>query len=123
MFWPWWRSGPRRATRTSCSIRCRRLKAPSRGPRTSNFSFYRNPRLDDLLIRASQLSFKPERQKLYIRAQAMLAEDVPWIPIYVRLHWAVARPEVRNLRLHASGNHRLDRVTIEAPAAASTPGR
>jgi ABC-type transport system substrate-binding protein len=94
-----------------------------KGPRASNFSFYRNPRLDDLLIRASQLSFKPERQKLYIRAQAMLAEDLPWIPIYVRLHWAVARPEVRNLRLHASGNHRLDRVTLEAPAATSAPGR
>jgi peptide/nickel transport system substrate-binding protein len=94
-----------------------------KGPRASNFSFYRNPRLDDLLIRASQLSFKPERQKLYVRAQAMLAEDLPWIPIYVRLHWAVARPEVRNLRLHASGNHRLDRVTLEAPAAASAPSR
>jgi peptide/nickel transport system substrate-binding protein len=94
-----------------------------KGPRASNFSFYRNPRLDDLLIRASQLSFKPERQKLYIRAQAMLAEDLPWIPIYVRLHWAVARPEVRNLRLHASGNHRLDRVTLEAAPAAPAPGR
>jgi len=94
-----------------------------KGPRASNFSFYWNPRLDDLLIRASQLSFKPERQKLYVRAQAMLAEDLPWIPIYVRLHWAVARPEVRNLRLHASGNHRLDRVTLEAPAAASAPSR
>src|SRR5262245_11514935 len=88
-----------------------------KGPQASNFSFYRNPRLDDLLIRASQLSFKPERQKLYVRAQATLAEDLPWIPIYVRLNWAVARPEVRNLRLHASGNHRLDRVTLEAPAA------
>ena len=92
-----------------------------KGPRASNFSFYRNPRLDDLLIRASQLSFKPERQKLYMRAQAMLAEDLPWIPIYVRLHWAVARPEVRNLRLHASGNHRLDRVALEAPPAAAVP--
>ena len=89
----------------------------SRGPKALNFSFYRNPRLDDLLIRASQLSFKPERQKLYVRAQATLAEELPWIPIYVRLHWAVARPEVRNLRLHASGNPRLDRVTLEVPAS------
>jgi hypothetical protein len=39
----------------------------------------------------------------------------------VRLHWAVARPEVRNLRLHASGNHRLDRVTLEAAPAAPLP--
>src|SRR4029453_7157605 len=95
----------------------------AKGPGASNFSFYRNHRLDDLLIRASQLSFKPERQKLYMRAQAVLAEDLPWIPIYVRLHWAVVRPEVGNLRLHASGNHRLDGVAVEAPAAAAVPSR
>jgi ABC-type transport system substrate-binding protein len=88
----------------------------ARGPQQSNVSFYRNPRLDDLLIRASQLSFRPERQRLYGRAQAMLADDLPWIPLYVRLHWAVARPEVRGLRLHPSGNHRLDRVTLDAAA-------
>jgi peptide/nickel transport system substrate-binding protein len=86
----------------------------TKGPHLTNFSFYRNPRLDDVLIRASQLSFRPERQRLYVRAQAVLAEDLPWIPLYVRLHWAVARPEVRGLRLHPSGNHRLDRVTLDA---------
>jgi len=88
-----------------------------KGPQASNLSFYRNKRLDDLLIRASQLSFRPERQRLYIRAQAMLAEELPWIPLYVRLHWVVARPEVRNLRLHPSGNPRLDRVTLSGPPA------
>jgi peptide/nickel transport system substrate-binding protein len=88
----------------------------AKGPQLSNFSFYRNARLDDLLIRASQLSFRPERQRLYARAQAILAEDVPWIPLYVRLHWAVARPEVRGLRLHPSGYHRLDRVMVDVAA-------
>jgi peptide/nickel transport system substrate-binding protein len=82
-----------------------------------NFSFYRNRRLDDLLIRASQLAFRPERERLYVRAQALLAEEVPWIPLYVRLHWAVVRPEVKGLRLHPSGNPRLDRVWLET----STP--
>jgi peptide/nickel transport system substrate-binding protein len=85
-----------------------------RGAQATNLSFSRNSRLDDLLIRASQLSFRPERQRLYLRAQAALADDLPWIPLYVRLYWAVARPEVRNLRLHPSGNHRLDRVTLES---------
>jgi peptide/nickel transport system substrate-binding protein len=78
-----------------------------------NFSFYRNPRLDDMLIRASQLSSRVERERLYKRAQAMLAENVPWIPIYVRLVWGVTRPEVRNLRLHPTGLHRLTSVTLE----------
>jgi peptide/nickel transport system substrate-binding protein len=84
----------------------------SKGPNAVNFSFYRNPRLDDLLTRASQLAFRPERFKLYQRAQGILADELPWIPLYVKLHWAVLRPEVRGLRLHPSGIHRLDRVWV-----------
>jgi peptide/nickel transport system substrate-binding protein len=87
----------------------------TRGRQAFNFSFYRNPRLDDMLIRASQLSARPERQRLYQRAQAVLAEEMPWLPLYVRLQWAVARPEVRGLRLHPTGFHRLSGVTLEGP--------
>jgi peptide/nickel transport system substrate-binding protein len=83
------------------------------GALARNFSFYRNPRLDDVLIRASQLSSRVERARLYQRAQALLADDMPWIPIYVRLVWSVTRPEVRNLRLHPTGLHRLNTVTLE----------
>jgi peptide/nickel transport system substrate-binding protein len=94
-----------------------------KGSTAVNYSFYRNTRLDDLLIRASQLSFRPERDRLYLRAQTTLAEEMPWIPIYARNHWVVVRPEVKDLRLHPSGNPRLDRVWIEPGAAApSTSG-
>jgi len=95
-------------------------EAATKGPRALNFSFYRNARLDDVLVRASQLTFRSERQRLYQRAQALLAEEVPWLPIYVRLQWAVARPEVRGLRLHPTGIHRLDGVTLELPPPAAT---
>jgi ABC-type transport system substrate-binding protein len=86
-----------------------------------NMSFYRNRTLDGLLIRASQVSFRPERQRLYARAQAMLGEEMPWVPLYVRLHWAATRMEVRNLRLHPSGNPRFDRVWIDAVPPAAPP--
>lgn len=84
----------------------------AKGPRALNFSFYRNPRLDDALIRASQLAFRAERHRLYQRAQAMLADEMPWIPVYVRLQWAVVRPEVKGLRLHPTGLHRLDTLSL-----------
>ncbi len=89
----------------------------TRGPRALNFSFYRNPRVDELLARASQLSYRVERQKLYERAQALLANELPWIPVYVRLVWGVARPEVRGLRLHPTGFHRLDTVFLDVAGA------
>ena len=85
----------------------------SKGPRALNYSFYRNPRLDDVLVRAGQLSSRPERARLYQRAQALLADELPWLPIYVRLEWGVARPEVRNLRLHPTGVHRLHNVSLD----------
>ncbi len=96
----------------------------SKGPGALNMSFYRNRTLDDLLVRASQVSFRPERQRLYVRAQTTLAEEMPWVPLYVRMHWAAVRPEVRNLRLHPSGNPRFDRVWLDQPAGApaATPG-
>jgi peptide/nickel transport system substrate-binding protein len=93
----------------------------SKGPGAVNMSFYRNRGLDDLLIRASQVSFRPERQRLYARAQSILAEEVPWVPLYVRMHWAAVRSEVRNLRLHPSGNPRLDRVWVDQPLPAPSP--
>ena len=85
----------------------------TKGPQALNFSFYRNPRLDDMLIRASQIGFRPERQRLYQRAQAVLSEELPWLPLYVRLVWAVVRPEVRGLRLQPTGFHRLATVGVE----------
>ncbi|HUF91020.1 MAG TPA: ABC transporter substrate-binding protein [Candidatus Limnocylindria bacterium] len=91
----------------------------TKGVRALNFSFYRDARLDDVLIRASQLANRTERVRLYQRAQGILADEVPWIPVYVRLLWGVARPEVRNLRLHPTGFHRLSTVSLEAPAGAT----
>jgi ABC-type transport system substrate-binding protein len=48
----------------------------------------------------------------------MLAADLPWIPLYVQLHWAVVRPDVRGFRLHPTGFHRFHAVGLD-PAAAS----
>lgn len=91
-------------------------ESAAKGGRALNYSYYRNPRLDDMLIRASQLGFRPERDRLYRRAQAMLAQDLPWVPLYVRLHWGVTRADVRGLRLHPTGFHRLTGVRLELPA-------
>ena len=85
----------------------------SKGPRALNYSFYRNPRVDDVLVRAAQLSNRAERAKLYQRAQIILVDDLPWLPLYVRLVWGVARPEIQNLRLHPTGFHRLNGVSLD----------
>ena len=86
----------------------------AKGPKALNYSFYRNARVDDVLVRAAQLSNRVERARLYQRAQIVLVDDLPWLPLYVRLVWGVARPEVQNLRLHPTGFHRLSTVSLES---------
>jgi ABC-type transport system substrate-binding protein len=82
-----------------------------------NLARLRSPALEGLLSRAAQLGFRPERLRLYHRLQALLAEEVPYVPLYVRRQWAVARPGVRGLRLDPWGLHRLERVWVEGEPA------
>jgi hypothetical protein len=77
--------------------------------------------IDGMLVRGSQLGFRPERFRLYQRLQALLAEEVPYVPLYVRLQWMVARPEVRGVRLDPLGLHRLERLSVEPPPAPAAP--
>lgn len=81
----------------------------------TNLAFYRDRQVDGLLLRASQLAFRPERLRLYQRVQTRLTQDLPWLPLYVRLQWALARPEVRDLRLAPNGAHRLEHVWRASP--------
>jgi peptide/nickel transport system substrate-binding protein len=87
----------------------------------TNLAFLRSPLVDGMLARASQLGFRPERFRLYQRLQGLLAEELPYVPLYVRLQWMVTRPEVQGVRLDPGGLHRLERMRLEPPPAAPAP--
>lgn len=83
----------------------------------TNVAFLRSPLVDGMLVRAAQLGYRPERFRLYQRLQGLLAEELPYVPLYVRLQWMVARPEVRGIRLDPGGFHHLERMGLETPAS------
>ena len=87
----------------------------------TNVAFLRSPLIDGMLARASQLGFRPERLRIYQRLQTLLAEEMPYVPLYVRLQWMVARPEVRGVRLDPGGLHRLERMAVDPPPAPPAP--
>jgi peptide/nickel transport system substrate-binding protein len=87
----------------------------------TNVAFLRSPLVDGMLLRAGQLGFRPERFRLYQRLQGLLAEELPYVPLYVRLQWMVARPEVRGIQLDPGGLHRLERMGLEPPPAPAAP--
>jgi peptide/nickel transport system substrate-binding protein len=85
--------------------------APPAG--TTNVARYRSPVAEGILVRASQLGFRPERLRLYERLDRLVAEDVPYLPLYARLTWLVARPGVRGLTVDPAGLHRLERAWVD----------
>jgi peptide/nickel transport system substrate-binding protein len=51
------------------------------GSRPSNVAFYSNAWFDDLIGTAQRTNDRTERERLYSQAQAILATDVPWVPL------------------------------------------
>jgi ABC-type transport system substrate-binding protein len=81
--------------------------------RATNIAFFRSPLVDGMLLRASQLGFRPERLRLYQRLQAHVAEEVPYLPVYARRQWLLVRPGVRDLAADSRGIIRLERAWVE----------
>ena len=83
----------------------------------TNVAFFRSPLVDGMLTRAGQLGYRPERLRLYQRLQTLLADELPYVPLYVRVQWMVARPAVKGIRLDPGGLHRFERMMFEPPPA------
>ena len=50
-------------------------------PHALNNAFFRHPKLHELLIQAQQTFQRSERVKLYHRAQDIILEQAPWVPL------------------------------------------
>lgn len=77
-----------------------------------NVSFYKNPHLDSLIGRAEQLSFRPERMRLYKQVQNILFDETIWIPLYHLAHQVISGDKIEGLKLNPSGAHRLVEIKI-----------
>jgi peptide/nickel transport system substrate-binding protein len=64
-------------------------------PKGGNRGRYANPRLDDLLKSAAASSDQSERRRDYVKAQQILAEDLPGIPL-----WYPDNEVIHNLRVN-----------------------
>jgi peptide/nickel transport system substrate-binding protein len=68
-------------------------------PSGLNRVFYRRPEVDTLIERAALPGGDEERRALYARAQQLIAEDVPYIPLWYRTNVAVCQPGIRGVTL------------------------
>ena len=65
------------------------------GSRPSNIAFYSNGWFHDVIGMAQRTTDRTERERLYSQAQAILAIDVPWLPL---AHSKVVFAERTNVR-------------------------
>lgn len=68
-------------------------------PAGLNRVFYVNPEVDRLIDEAALPGPDEVRRALYVRAQQLIAEDVPYIPLWYRTNVAVCQPDIEGVRL------------------------
>jgi len=68
-------------------------------PAGLNRVFYRRPDVDRLIEQAALPASDDERRALYGRAQQMIAEDVPYVPLWYRTNVAVCQADIAGVTL------------------------
>ena len=68
-------------------------------PAGLNRVFYRNARVDELIEQAALPAADDVRRVLYGRAQQIIAEDMPYIPLWYRTNVAVCQPSIEGVTL------------------------
>lgn len=75
----------------------------ARGGTVSNVSFLVDPELDGVLRWAQETLDRPQRAALYARAQRLIAERAPWVPLVYAETVVAHRRTVRGLRVPPTG--------------------
>jgi peptide/nickel transport system substrate-binding protein len=73
-------------------------------PAGFNRGYYSNPAVDRLIDEASAALSEDTRRDKYSRAQQLIAEDAPYIPIWNRVNAIVAQPGFSGLHLPLTGD-------------------
>ena len=67
-------------------------------------SFYYNERMNDLIDQQRRSRDSQERQAIFAEIQALLAKDVPYIPLWQTIDYAFARNNIEGVTINPSQN-------------------
>jgi ABC-type transport system substrate-binding protein len=82
---------------------------------SENRSFYRNPRLDEILDRARPETDREKRLALYAEANAILADDAPWAFLFYPVDMFAWQPYVKGFRAHPVWLNEYRHVWLDLP--------
>lgn len=85
-------------------------------PAGANRGRYANPRIDELLERGRRILDLTERRAIYVEAQRALAEDLPYVTLWVQNDVAVASRRLKGFTLYPGGDYTgLIHAWVEQP--------
>ena len=73
-----------------------------------NHSRYDNPKVDALLEEARRELDHEKRMELYRRAEEIIVNESPWIPIYHGINYVLVKPYVEGLTISPQGEYHLN---------------
>lgn len=89
---------------------------------SNNWSFYKNPRFDELVDRAHREIDESRRKQLYSEAQTILNDDAPWAFTHNYRWFTQQQGYVRDHYTHPMWTHELSRTWLDR-AAGPVAGR
>lgn len=80
---------------------------------SSNRVHYSNPEFDELLKEGQQTLDQDERMAVYRKAQEILLEDLPWVPLYMPIAKTAVNKRIKGLQLFPTGGFLKNDAYIE----------
>ncbi|HWV22954.1 MAG TPA: ABC transporter substrate-binding protein [Thermomicrobiales bacterium] len=74
---------------------------------TSNRVHYSNPDFDALLVEGQQTIDQDARMEVYYKAQEILLEDLPWVPLYMPIGKTAVAKRVKGVQIFPGGDGSL----------------
>ncbi|MCA1032648.1 ABC transporter substrate-binding protein [Bacillus timonensis] len=80
---------------------------------SNNYAYYSNDELHDILIKAQTITDQAERNKLYKKAQEIVHEDAPWIPLVHSTPLLAGKKNLTGFLPHPTGSDILTKVEFK----------
>ncbi|MBK3495816.1 ABC transporter substrate-binding protein [Viridibacillus sp. YIM B01967] len=80
---------------------------------SNNYTFFKNAETHELMLKAQTEVNEAKRNKLYKKAQEILSEEAPWVPLAHSTPLLAGRADVLNFWPHPTGSDKLDKVDFK----------
>ncbi|MBD8037948.1 ABC transporter substrate-binding protein [Solibacillus sp. A46] len=80
---------------------------------SNNYAYYSNDEVHELLIKAQSETDENVRNDLYKKAQEIIHEDAPWVPLAHSTPLLAAKAGVQDFKPHPTGSDKLTNVSIK----------